>query len=185
MVDEGLWERGRCGDAPSIEELMRLAAEEAHELLRRKGVPEAERDDLVAEIQLDTLRSLRDARKEPRNVRAFLYFRARAALTRHWRLRGRVARAEGGAWLDETPTGARDQAEGLHERAMIASYERCVRELPEPQQRIYRMLVEERLCQRQIADRLAKSEGWVHRRLSEARERVSLCLRREGFLPGI
>lgn len=193
MTDLLLWDRGKQGDAASLDELLREAAALAHALLRRKGVPVGDRDDLVAEVQLDTLRVLRGAGTRPRNLGAFLYYRTLAVLRRYWERSGMLPR-----WMgppsgedvrerdpsDEEGVDWRDLCDLLCEQRLLDAHERCVEGMPREVQRVYRLLVDEHLSQAEIARRLGQNQVWVHRRVGEARTRILEELRRLGYLSG-
>ena len=182
MAERDLWKLGRAGDSAATEELMRIATQQALRLLQRKGITGDELYDLTAETQLDVLRVLRGCGDVPRNVRGFLYYRTRGVLSRHWRLRAqRVVEQMTEARIEDTEGEPGDTLEALHQRSLLSSVESCVRALPEPLRQVHRMLVEEGLCQREIAERLGKSEAWVYRRVAEARARVTAALRGQGY----
>lgn len=161
---------------------MRAAASEARPLLRRRGVAGADEEDLIAEIQLDALRYLRSEKNRPRNLSAFLHYRARAALSRHWRRRGRISAARRSVEEERVELG--DLSDRLHEKGLIDAHQRCVATMPARVQVVYRMLVEEHLRQAEIARALQKSEVWVRRRVCEARSIALRSLRRDGYLRG-
>ena len=180
-ADADVWERAASGDEEATERLMQRVRVEARAWLGRLGLPEAEREDLVAEVQVAVLRLLRAGTPAPRNLGGFLYFRSRAVTSRY--LRRKAVRSTTEELLRPDDRGA--DAPGpdrLASRAELLEASRvCRQELPEPLSEVLRLRYEEGLSQSSVGRRLDKSDVWVHRRVRQALSLLSHCLRKKGW----
>jgi len=99
---------------------------------------------------------------------------ARRVIQEHWRRSSRrPARLSAEAWEHiEAAFARRDTAEGPDEQELRRRLRACMDRLPERFRILLELFYEERLSQREIAERLGSTEGAVQVAISRARHRL-------------
>jgi RNA polymerase sigma-70 factor (ECF subfamily) len=178
------WSRARAGEVAPRENLAELARTIAVAELRRRGLARDQIDDLAQEVVRSTLAFLSKGQESPRDLRAFLKFRAWGVLSDH---RKRMRAAPALADPEHVPEMmARDS--GPDQRAHRSQLERalaeCKSRLSDEQREAIELRYASRLDSDAIATRLAVHRNTVNVRVFRALEKLRECLARKGFDAG-
>lgn len=179
--DAELWERARGGDEVARARVGALAVEIAAAEYARRGVGGATVEDLVQESARSTLAYLARGGEGPRDLRAFLKYRAWGVLSDH---RKRMRTALPTADLALAPEPA-DSGRGPQAAAALRQLARALRDCRErlaPEQReTLALRYEGRLEGEAVAARLGVHRNTVHVRVFRALGQLRECLARKGF----
>jgi RNA polymerase sigma factor (sigma-70 family) len=184
IADEmDLWPSVQRGDAGARERLASLAHEIASREMRLRGAPIADRDDLAQEAVRSTLAFLGAAREAPRDLRAFLKFRAWGVLSDHRKkMRASLTQPEIESEAEDpagaSPESSVDLAELRHALA------ECRARLVEEQRVVLAMRYDAHLEADAIASELAEHRNTVHVRVFRALASLRECMARKGFGSG-
>ena len=183
-AEASLWVRARAGDALAREELGGLAREVAERELRARGARAAELADLVQEAVRSTFAFLAEAREEPRELRAFLKFRAWGVLSDCRKMRRHSTLADPAALDEIASPGGPALGSALAGAELSAALEDCLERLA-PEQRA---AVEERYergePQPAPPGPRALARSTLHVRVFRALEKLRDCLGRKGWSAG-
>jgi RNA polymerase sigma-70 factor (ECF subfamily) len=179
-----LWARARDGDAEARERLAELTRELADSELRRRGVARAELEDLTQEVLRSTFAYLARQAEDPKDLRAFLKFRAWGVLSDHRkRKRTHVPIAD----TESVPDVASEEIGpegGARLRQMLAALSDCTARLNQEQRIVVELRYATRLETEDIAARLTVHRNTVNVRVFRALEKLRECMGRKGFEPG-
>jgi RNA polymerase sigma factor (sigma-70 family) len=178
-----LWCSAQRGDGGAREQLARLAHEIAAREMRSRGAPIDDRDDLVQESVRSTLAYLGAAREAPKDLRAFLKFRAWGVLSDHRKkMRARPAQPEIEHDAEDASGAAPESSVDLAElRSALAD---CRSHLSEDQRVVLAMRYDGHLEADAIASELAEHRNTVHVRVFRALASLRECMARKGFGAG-
>jgi RNA polymerase sigma factor (sigma-70 family) len=181
-----LWERARSGDPKARERLAGLAHALADHELRRRGAPSGELADLSQETVRSSLSFLVSPRavQTPRDLRAFLKFRAWGVLSDHRKkMRAMTTRLAGS---DGSETASRDWGpeDRLRAQQLRRALADCRRSLSEETRAVLELRYEGGLETDGITSRLGVHRNTVHVRVFRALAQLRECLRRKGFDAG-
>lgn len=176
--DATLWRAVAAEDEDARQELARAVREVCGPVLRRKGVPAHELDDLLQEAQLSVLRYAARRPAPPRDLRGFLKWRARGVFSDYvrekWR-RGRLQEIDEGV-----ASGAADVAQPAALAELRAALEHCVERLKKNQRSVWTLRRDEGVGPREIGERLGVPYATVGVLFHRARQALADCLRRKG-----
>jgi RNA polymerase sigma factor (sigma-70 family) len=179
-----LWMRARDGDEAARARLGELTRDIAQSELRRRGVARAELEDLTQEVVRSTFAFLARQPEHPKDLRAFLKFRAWGVLSDHRkRKRTHVPIAD----TETVPDVASEQLgpEGdARLRQMLAALSDCTARLNEEQRIVVELRYSTRLETEDIAARLTVHRNTINVRIFRALEKLRECMGRKGFEPG-
>jgi RNA polymerase sigma factor (sigma-70 family) len=178
--EPGLWTRARAGTGADREELCRLAREVAARELSQRGLGGHDVEELAQETVASTLRYLADQPEPPRELRAFLKFRARGVLG-DWRKRTRVRQTTNELPPLADPGGR--PASPLERADLLAVLRSCLERLPEVQREVVLQRYRTAEASRAIAARLGINKSTVNVRTFRALRALRECLSARGFGP--
>jgi RNA polymerase sigma factor (sigma-70 family) len=180
-----LWTRARDGEAAARDELGRLALEVAERELRVRGAAAGELEDLVQETLRSTLAYLGAAdAEEPRDLRAFLKYRAWGVLSDS-RKRRRLRAME--TLTEEDPDL---QAElpavwsGIALEDLSRALQECTQRLPETLRAVVAARYDGERSSQESASRLGLNTSTYNVRVFRALAALKECLGRKGFAGG-
>jgi len=184
-TDEDLWARARAGEGQAGERLARLGQEIAAFELHRRGAPPGELADLVQESVRSTLAFLVRGGPAPRDLRAFLKFRAWGVLS-DARKRMRASRTLLVDPAEAPPAPSREpRPERSAERAQLReALESCRAKLPAELREVLELRYGSRLESEAIAERMQIHRNTVNVRVFRALASLRECLARRGFDAG-
>lgn len=179
-----LWDRARAGEPDAMEELSTLSRSIASSELRRRGLSFAEVPDLAQESVRSTLAYLSRGGDEPKDLRAFLKFRAWGVLSDH-RKKMRADRLQT-AEIDDleltAPEAGPDRrAQGAQMKSALAE---CRASLSDELRKVLELRYEGGLEAEAIVQRMGIHRNTVHVRVFRALEKLRECLVRKGYEPG-
>ena len=179
--DLELWEGARAGDESARARLGELAREAASAEYERRRVELAARDDLVQESVRSTLAYLARGGEPPRELRAFLKYRAWGVLSDHRkRMRTALPVTELEPGAEPAAAGAGPEARAMRGQLASALAE-CVARLNTEQRETVGLRYAGRLESDAIAARLGVHRNTVHVRVFRALAQLRECLARKGF----
>jgi RNA polymerase sigma factor (sigma-70 family) len=184
--DSDLWRRAAAGEAQALTDLASLARRIGWAELERKRAESHALEDLVQEVVRSTLAfvaRLGGSGEEPRDLRAFLKFRAWGVLSDH-RKHMRVALPQVDAELAPERAAREPSPERAASRAqLVRALFECKEKLGDEQ----RVTLELRYAGHKEADEIARELGLhrntVHVRVFRALAQLRDCLTRKGFDP--
>ena len=182
--DAALWTLARDGDVAARDQVAGLAIEVARRELKRRGAGPSDLDDLVQEASRSVLATLAAGGEAPRDLRAFLKFRAWGVLSDH-RKKMRATHIE--VRGEETfEVAARDPGpdRGLRVAQVEAALDDCRARLTPEQQIVLSMRYEGGLESETIANELGLHRNTVHVRVFRALQSLRECLARKGYEAG-
>lgn len=178
-----LWNKSRDGDAAARDELARLAHAIALRELARRGAPRDDHDDLAQEAVRATLAGLDRGHEAPRDLPAFLKYKAWGVLSDlRKRMRARPRAIE--ASEVDPPSPATGPEGGVRASELAAALRACRERLPLDQRETLRLRYELGLESDESAERLGTTRNAVHVRVCRALAALRECLRRRGFEGG-
>ena len=184
-IDDALvWEHARRGDPAALARLAELAVEIARRELRRRGAPASDLDDLVQETSRSTLACLAAGGESPRDLRAFLKFRAWGVLSDlRKKMRTSPTSTAGDAAFEVV---ARDPGpdRGLRNAQLEAALADCRARLSPEQRVVLEMRYEGGRESEAIASELGLHRNTVHVRVFRALHSLRECLARKGVEAG-
>lgn len=181
QADAELWDGVRGADAAAREELARLAWSTARSELLRRRAPSGEVDDLAQEAVRSTLAYAERGGPTPKDLGAFLKYRAWGVLS-DWRKKER-ARA---VHVDPNPAVERaDPTSGPRERAehrqLLEALRDCRTRVSAEQRETLELRYSQGLEGDAIAARLGVHRNTVHVRVHRALIALRECLERKGL----
>jgi RNA polymerase sigma factor (sigma-70 family) len=172
------------GDQTAREQLAQLALSIARSTLLRRGVSGGELADLVQEAQRTTFSFLARNPSPPKDLGAFLKYRAWGVLS-DYRKKMRASRLDYRSDLDPTlqrPAGpgaiTRDP---LRAREMASALADCRRRLPQELGRVLGLRYDAELATEAIQRRLGVHRNTIHVRVFRALEQMRNCMSAKGF----
>ncbi len=179
--DRDTWERARAGDSAARERIALLARECAAAEYARRNVESSLREDLAQECVRSTLAYLARDGTPPRELRAFLKYRAWGVLSDQ---RRRMRTALPSSVLENAPEAAAGEL-GPESRAsrrqLVAALLDCRARLVDEQRETLALRYDARLEGDAIAERLGVHRNTVHVRVFRALAQLRECLARKGF----
>lgn len=174
-----LWRRCLAADGGAREELTRLAHAIAERELARRGARPSDRADLAQEAVRSTLACLASGADAPRDLGAFLKFRAWGVLS-DFRKRMRTQAAE---IEDAGQVAGRDAGpdRGLRAAELREALDDCRAKLNAEQRETLRMRYDLGLEADDAAARMRSNRNTVHVRVFRALAALRDCMRRKGF----
>ena len=183
-ADETLWTSARSGNAAAREHIATLAREIATRELRARRAPPADVDDLVQEAVRSTLAFLAAGGESPRELRAFLKFRAWGVLSDHWkRIRRHPMEIRTHDDLDRPARGP-SPATTASVRQAKEALDDCRARLSPEQRAVLSLRYDEQLETDTIVARTGANRSTVHVRVFRALQSLRECLGRKGFDAG-
>jgi len=185
LADEvALWRRARSGDGSARERLGALAHEIASRELAFRGAPTRERSDLAQEAVRSTLAFLSAAAEAPKDLRAFLKFRAWGILSDHRKkMRANLAQLESDDGL-EVASGEPAPQRTLERAQLGDALDDCRSRLADEQRTVLAMRYEQRLETEAIASELGVQRNTINVRVFRALASLRECMARKGFDAG-
>lgn len=178
------WLRARDGDSRARERLAALAQEIASREMSFRGAPFRDRADLVQESVRSTLAFLAGAPEAPKDLRAFLKFRAWGILSDHRKkMRSNPMQPAG----EDPPEAASSRPAPDHValRAQLCdALLECRTRLVEEQRVVLAMRYEQHLETEAIASELGLHRNTINVRVFRALESLRECMARKGFDAG-
>jgi len=179
---DGLWGEIRDQAPGGFERLQLVARELCAPLLRGKGVPAGDLDELLQDVCVSVWSFSRKHAEPPRNLREFLKWRARGVFSKYLRELLRKDRlGEVNLPVISEDDGARPWDDLLVEE-LRAALDGCLAELPEQHRRVWDSRYERDLSPLQTAQHLGVPASTVNVHLHRARHRLMECLRRKKVL---
>lgn len=184
-VDEGsLWERARAGEPEARGALGQLAREVAERELRARRARPQELPDLVQETLRSTFAFLEQADEAPRELRAFLKFRAWGVLSDQRKMR-RQPTLDDPTTLEQAPAhGHAAATSGLVGAELAAALEDCLERLGPEQRQAVEMRYTGEVDADPPAAQLSIARSTLHVRVFRALEKLRECLGRKGWSAG-
>jgi RNA polymerase sigma factor (sigma-70 family) len=178
------WHAARAGDAPARERIAGLAREVAERELRARRVPQRDLEDLAQEAVRSTLAYLAGAGEAPREIRAFLKWRALGVLSDHRRRqRARAMEVQHDDPPEPAVEGPAPLAAALREQVRAALLD-CRARLSADAREVLQLRYEGHLDAGAIALELGVTRNAVHVRTFRALAALRECLQRKGIEPG-
>lgn len=176
-----MWECARAPDAPERAALAQWAADAGRGELLRRRAPPTELDDLTQEVVRSTLAYLERGGPPPRDLGAFLKYRAWGVLSDHRkRQRARPMPLELDPSHDLADPVAAPHSEG-ERRQTFAALEQCRSRLSDEQRATIELRYLAGLDGDAIAARLGVHRNTVHVRVHRALIALRECLERKGL----
>lgn len=175
---ESLWSRARAGEARAREELAALALAAARRELAARRAPPGIVEDLAQDAVRQTLAFLADGGEEPRELRAFLKWRAFGVLS-DWRKKERRRTMHLPA--AEAPADPAAEPERALPADLAAALEDCRARLAETDRSVLALRYEGALDAAELAERLATTRNAIHVRVFRALARLRDCLEKKGW----
>jgi RNA polymerase sigma factor (sigma-70 family) len=183
-ADESLWANARSGDAVARERIAGLAREIAARELRARRARPADVDDLVQEAVRSTLAFLEARGEAPKELRAFLKFRAWGVLSDH-RKRRRRHPMETRTHEDlDRPAQGPSPAATASALQVKDALDDCRTRLSPEQRAVLSLRYDEHLETDAIVARTGANRSTVHVRVFRALQSLRECLGRKGFDAG-
>jgi RNA polymerase sigma factor (sigma-70 family) len=184
MTQAVLWDRARGGDTGAKEELATLAGAIAARELRRRGLASDLVPDLAQEAVRSTLAYLARGGEEPKDLRAFLKFRAWGVLSDH-RKRMRSERREL-VELEDAEVATQDAGpdKRAHNAQLRSALADCRANLAPDLRTMLELRYERGLEADAIVRQVGIHRNTVHVRVFRALEKLRECMGRKGFEPG-
>lgn len=179
--DAQLWELARTAGEPR-ERLAALAHALCRAELTRRGASSADLDDLAQEAVRSTLAYIARGAPPPRDLRAFLKYRAWGVLSDHRKLLRARPVQDLHAVLDPPRDRASGPRESLAQRQMLAALADCRARLSDEQRSTLELRYEAGLEGEAIAARLGVHRNTVHVRVHRALIALRECLQRKGLV---
>ncbi len=181
VEDEALWSGAR-ERGPEREQLAQLALLAARSELARRGAPSEELEDLAQEAVRSTLAYIARGAPPPRDLSAFLKYRAWGVLS-DFRKRQRARPVpDSAALLDPPSDPSRGPRESLARRQLLAALAECRTRLNDEQRSTLELRYEAGLEGEAIAARLGVHRNTVHVRVHRALIALRECLQRKGLV---
>jgi RNA polymerase sigma factor (sigma-70 family) len=178
-----LWASAQQGDPLARERLGRLAGEVAAVELARRRVERGFAEDLAQDVVRSTLAFVARGGEAPRDLPAFLKYRAWGVLSDH-RKRMRTALPVVEAESLAEPAAAEPGPERVaHRRQLVSALQTCKEKLEGEQRVTLEMRYSSHLDAEEIARRLGVHRNTVHVRVFRALAHLRECLARKGFAP--
>jgi RNA polymerase sigma factor (sigma-70 family) len=184
VEEQGLWDRARAGDAGARARIAELATEIARRELRRRGAARADLDDLVQESSRSTLVYLSGGGEPPRDLGAFLKFRAWGVLS-DLRKRMRTQRTTSTDEVELEPSApGNGPSAGIAVAEVASALADCRARLSPEQRVVLEMRYEGAVEAEVIASELGVHRNTVHVRVFRALQSLRECLQRKGYEAG-
>ena len=182
LADEiDLWRRAKGGEERAREQVASLAEEIATREMSFCRVPLNDRPDLVQESVRSTLAFLAGANEAPRDLRAFLKFRAWGILSDHMRKRRATpaqVEPEEGLELESGDPGPEHDAKSAQLRDALFD---CRKKLVEEQRVVLALRYESHIETEVIASELGVHRNTINVRVFRALQNLRECMGRKGF----
>lgn len=176
-----LWERARGGDPAAAEELSQRALTAARAALRRRGAGSGDLEDLAQEAVRSTLAFLERGGEAPRDLSAFLKFRAWGVLS-DYRKKMRTTPVESAAPPLADPAGREPSPESqVHRSQLREALADCMGRLKPELRAVVDLRYTSRLEGVEIARRLDLHRNTVNVRVFRALVALRECLARKGY----
>lgn len=179
-----LWIRARENDGEARERLAQLTREAAQWELRRRGVGQGELDDLVQEVVRSTFAYLARSPGNPRDLRAFLKFRAWGVLSDERKRKRTLVSIADLDDVPDVPSGDVGPELRVRRKQLAAALAECTARLNPEQRAVVELRYRGRLETDAIAERLDVHRNTVNVRIFRALEKLRECMARKGFDPG-
>lgn len=180
-AERTLWERSQQADERARSELAALAEGLARSELARRRAPPEELADLVQEAVRSTLAYVGRGAPEPKDLSAFLKYRAWGVLSDHRkRQRARPMQIDSDAAPEPLDPGRGPQAASA-QRQTLAALADCRSRLPAEQRETVELRYLQGLDGAEIAARLGVHRNTIHVRVHRALIALRDCLERKGL----